>query len=342
MALASRRRQTNTDYWPGFVDAMATLLLVIIFLLSLFMIAQFFLSLEISGRDTVLNRLNRQIAELTELLALERADSRSLQEQLAALSANLATAEANNERLQTALDATDTGDDGSEQRIANLTSELDEQRAQSREANSQVELLNQQLAALRRQIAALEEALDASEARDVESQARIADLGRRLNVALAQRVQELSRYRSDFFGRLREILSSRSDIEIVGDRFVFQSEVFFSSGAANVNPLGRAELDRLADALTQLEGEIPGEIDWVLRVDGHTDRRPLSGTGQFANNWELSAARAISVVRYLIDQGVSPERLVAAGFGEFRPLDTADTEDALRRNRRIELKLTQR
>ena len=161
-------------------------------------------------------------------------------------------------------------------------------------------------------------------------------------MALAQRVQELSRYRSDFFGRLREILSQRSDIQVVGDRFVFQSEVLFSSGADEIEPAGRVELDKLATALLELERQIPQEINWVLRVDGHTDARPLSGSGRFQNNWELSAARAISVVRYLIDRGVSPGRLVAAGFGEFQPLNEGDSPQALARNRRIELKLTER
>ena len=174
-------------------------------------------------------------------------------------------------------------------------------------------MLNQQISALRRQLAALEEALDASEKRDKESQGRIADLGQRLNVALAQRVQELSRYRSEFFGRLRAILGNRPDIRIVGDRFVFQSEVFFDTGQALLLPEGRAELDKLAAALTDLDKQIPTEIAWVLRVDGHTDVRPINSP-VFKSNWELSSARAISVVQYLISLGVPPQRLVAAGF----------------------------
>ena len=203
-------------------------------------------------------------------------------------------------------------------------------------------MLNQQIAALRRQLAALEDALDATEKRDKESQARVADLGQRLNVALAQRVQELSRYRSDFFGRLRAILGNRPDIRIVGDRFVFQSEVFFDTGKATLDkPEGRAELDALAGALLDLEKKIPGEIPWVLRVDGHTDVRPIYSP-QFRNNWELSAGRAISVVQYLIGKGVSPQRLVAAGFGEYQPIEPEKTEEAYTRNRRIELKLTER
>ncbi|MEM1287031.1 MAG: peptidoglycan -binding protein [Pseudomonadota bacterium] len=342
MALSrARRRASNVDYWPGFVDAMATLLLVIIFLLSIFMLAQFFLSQEITGRDTVLNRLNQQIAELTELLALERATGRELESRLATLSSSLNQAEAEQDRLRGLLDRPEVTDDSSSI-IAGLEAEIDEEQAVSREALTQVELLNQQISALRRQIGALEDALDASETRDRESQTRIADLGRRLNVALAQRVQELSQFRSDFFGRLRQILSQRSDITIEGDRFVFQSEVLFPSGSADINSGGTTELARLAEAVIELEGAIPNEINWVIRVDGHTDAVPLSGTGRFATNWELSTARATSVVRFLVDQGVSPDHLMAAGFGEFQPLVEGLEPEALARNRRIEFKLTER
>jgi chemotaxis protein MotB len=202
-------------------------------------------------------------------------------------------------------------------------------------------VLNQQIAALRRQLAALEQVLDAAQQKEQQSQTRIADLGQRLNVALAQRVEELSRYRSDFFGKLRDILGNRPDIRVAGDRFVFQSEVFFDSGQAVLNPGGRNELDKLATALLELEKQIPSDIAWVLRVDGHTDIRPIA-SAQFPSNWALSAARAISVVQYLIAKGVSPQRLVAAGFGEFQPLDPDRTEEAYRRNRRLELKLTER
>ena len=201
--------------------------------------------------------------------------------------------------------------------------------------------MNQQIAALRRQIAALEGTLDTSEQRDKESQARIADLGQRLNVALAQRVQELSRYRSDFFGGLRKVLGNRDDVQIVGDRFVFQAEVLFDSGSAEMNPAGQAQLDKLASAIIELEKEIPSDINWVLRIDGHTDNRPIA-TPIFASNWELSSARAISVVKYLIAHGVPANRLVAAGFGEYQPLVTGTSEVEMRRNRRIELKLTEK
>ncbi len=336
----TRRREGRLDYWPGFVDAISTLLLVIIFMLSVFMLAQFFLSQEITGKDTVLNRLNTQIAELTELLALERASSSSLEEQLALMQASLSQSEGDRDRLQGLLEARSGAAETASERASALAGELDSEKRISQRALSQVELLNQQIAALRRQISALESALEVSEERDRESQAKIADLGKRLNVALAQRVQELSRYRSDFFGRLREILSQRSDIRVVGDRFVFQSEVLFAAGQATVNPSGRQEMDKLAEALTELEREIPAEISWVLRVDGHTDKRPISG--RYASNWELSAARAIAVVKYLIAQGVPAKRLVAAGFGEFQPLEDGATQEAFAKNRRIELKLTER
>jgi chemotaxis protein MotB len=226
-------------------------------------------------------------------------------------------------------------------RAGELNAALDAERQATGRAMNQVEILNQQIAAMRRQLAALEDALSASESRDNESQARIADLGSRLNVALAQRVQELARYRSDFFGRLRQILGTRSDVRIVGDRFVFQSEVLFPAGQANLRPEAGGELDRIASALVELERQIPPDIPWVIRVDGHTDTRPIA-TPQFPSNWALSAARAIAVVQALAARGIAPQHLVAAGFGEYQPLDLGTTDEAYSRNRRIELKLTER
>ena len=343
MALArARRGDRRIDYWPGFVDALSTLLLAIMFLLSVFVLAQFLLSREISGKDEVLNRLNSQINELTQLLALEQGNTQDAQDQLANIQASLSAAESERSRLETLLSQGAGADTQAQTRIGELSGELDTERQVSQRALSQVELLNQQISALRSQIAALEDALDASESRDRESNTKIADLGRRLNVALAQRVQELNRYRSDFFGRLREILSDRENIRIVGDRFVFQSEVLFGSGSEVINQAGRGEMQKLAEAIIELQREIPPEINWVLRVDGHTDNVPVSGTGRYRDNWELSSGRATSVVKFLIENGVPANRLVAAGFGEFQPLDPADTEEARNKNRRIELKLTER
>jgi len=340
MAFARARRRQEANYWPGFVDALSSLLLVIIFMLSLFMLTQFFLGQEIQGRDTALARLNSQIAELTEMLQLERAGADDLNSQIAALTATLASAQSENQALQGQLAGIGSGLGDRDATIAALESDLAAAEELSEEANAQVALLNQQLAALRAQLGALEAALESSEARDAESRTQIADLGRRLNLALAQRVQDLSRYRSDFFGRLRQILEGRADVRVVGDRFVFQSELLFDPGQADIQPEGLPELDALADAILQLEEEIPPDINWVLRIDGHTDVRPISNA-RFPSNWELSAARAISVAQYLVSRGVAPARLVAAGFGEYAPLDPGDSEEAYRRNRRIEFKLTE-
>jgi chemotaxis protein MotB len=339
MALARTRR--GIDYWPGFVDALSTLVLGIIFLLTVFVVVQFFLSQDIAGKDTALSRLNAQIAQLNDLLSLEKTGKIDLEEQVARLSASLTAAESERERLRGAAEGAGQGAASAQQQLGQATSALEAERKISARAVAQIDLLNQQISALRRQLGALEEALQVSEKKDKDQQTQIAKLGERLNIALAQRVQELTRYRSDFFGRLREILGNRADIRVVGDRFVFQSEVLFDSGQAVLNPEGRAELDQLATALLELERQIPPEIAWVLRVDGHTDVRPIA-SATFPSNWALSAARAISVVQYLIGKGVSPQHLVAAGFGEFQPLDGANTEDAYRRNRRIELKLTER
>lgn len=345
MALSRlRRRQEAINYWPGFVDVLSTLLLVITFLMSLFMVMQFFASREASGKDAALSRLNAQISSLTELLALERGKSKASGDDLAALTASLRSVQGERDRLIAALAAEGEKAVGSSAQLATVTADADAQKRVSNSALAQVELLNQQIAALRRQIAALEGTLDTSERRDRDAQARIADLGQRLNVALAQRVQELSRYRSDFFGELRKVIGERDDIQIVGDRFVFQAEVFFDSGSADINPAGLVELDKLAAALVQLERQIPGALNWVLRIDGHTDNRPIA-TAAFPSNWELSSARAISVVKYLMTRGVPADRLVAAGFGEYQPLAgtaAGGGEEELRRNRRLELKLTEK
>jgi chemotaxis protein MotB len=339
MALSRSRRSSGGHdlFWPGYVDVLSTLLMVFVFLLSVFMVAQFYVSQESTGKDTVLRRLQRQIAELTSLLSLEKGQGKKTQDELAALQSMLATLRADNERL--------TGQVGlggeKDARIAALSKELADKSMLTSEAQAKVDLLNQQLLQLRRQMAALQEALNAAEAKDKDSQVRIADLGARLNTLLAKQVQELQRYRSDFFGRLRELLRDRKDIRVVGDRFVFESEVLFASGQASLTVEGLASIDQVATAIIEIAKEMPPEIDWALQVDGHTDVRPISSS-QFPSNWELSSARATSVVKYLISRGVSPRRLVAAGYGEFQPLEDGLSEEALRRNRRIELKLTNR
>ncbi|GAB4347854.1 MAG: peptidoglycan -binding protein [Gammaproteobacteria bacterium] len=438
------RRSRTINIWPGFVDALASVLLVFIFMLLFFVIAQFYLSGVLAGREAALERLTRNINELAETLALEKERSSHLAEQVASLEARLnatlaekseltsqllmtrqrlEASESLTDELQRALreaqsslaadketirlklleiaslqqdiDAlrklraeleTRIGElssrleretaalaserDRSKQlearlaeeqertllaqkeieqrdiRLAELTARVAEQdealaeeRQLSESRRSLIATLNQQIAALRQQIAELSAALELAETKVSEQKVEIAELGKRLNLALAHKVQELNRYRSEFFGRLRDILGDRKDIRIVGDRFVFQSEVLFDTASAELGPNGRKQIAALAKSLLEVAKKIPSDIDWVLRVDGHTDRRPIS-TPEFPSNWELSTARALAIVRYLIEQGIPAERLIAAGFGEHRPLDRANTPQAWQRNRRIEIKLT--
>ena len=337
----SRHSGEYSLFWPAYVDVLSTLLLVVTLLMSIFMIAQYFAAQEASGKDSALKRLTRQISELTSMLSLEKGKSQSTQDELAALQASLASLKADNEKLTGVGLGADERAKAAEGRVAAITSDLEAQKNISNEALSKVDLLNQQLLALRRQIAALSDALDVSQKKSVESDKTIKDLGARLNTALAQQVQELKRYRSDFFGRLRELLKDRKDIRVVGDRFVFESEVLFPSGSATLTPEGTGAMDKMAEAIVELQKEIPSDIDWALQINGHTDARPISNP-EFRSNWELSTARASSVVKYLVSHGVPPDRLVAAGYAEFQPIDAGASEEAFQKNRRIELKLTNR
>jgi chemotaxis protein MotB len=342
MALARRRaNRGGIDYWPGFVDALSTLLLVVIFFLTVFMLGQFFVGRAADEKDQVINRLTAQITELNDLLGLERGAKQTLQQALEALNATLDIEQGDKAGLASAIAAANLAAETKGREAATLGAELASEKDASARAIDQVKLLNVQIAALRQQLAALEKALETSETQNRDSVVKIQDLGQRLNLALAQRVQELTRYRSEFFGRLRELLGSRSDIRVVGDRFVFDAAVLFDAASDEMGTQGLAQLDKLAPAIIDLEREIPPSINWVIRVDGHTDKRPVTG-GRFADNWALSSARAASVVKYLIAKGVSPQRLAAAGFGEFQPLDQGEAPEALAQNRRIEFKLTER
>jgi chemotaxis protein MotB len=341
MALArARRGESGMNYWPGFVDALSTLILGIIFLLTVFVVVQFYLQQEVQGKDTALHRLDEQVAKLSDLLSMEKTGNANLEKQLGDLRTSLADTQSERDKYKSLGDSTAAALAAAQGKVDDLTGSIEAEKKTSADALSQIETLNQQVAALRRQIATVQSALDISTKEDQEAQAHITDLGAQLNVALAQRAQELSNYRSEFFGKLREILGNRPDIRIVGDRFALQSEIFFDTGKADLKPEGHDELDKVAAAIAGLESQIPADIPWVLRVDGHTDVRPV--TGQFKSNWDLSAARAIAVVNYLIEKGVKPTHLVAAAFGEFQPIDPGNTDDAYRRNRRIEFKLTDR
>ena len=331
----SRRRGPSTiNIWPGFVDALSQLVMVIVFVLLIFTAGQFYLTDALSGRDAALARLTQQLNDISNMLSLEKNSNAALQLNLSKLNQDLQSTTTQKNTLQSQATELNSQLNDTQKQLAEKTQSLGQ-------AQTTVDQLNQQLAALRQQLAQIAAALDASEAKTKDQQVQITDLGQRLNTALATKVEELAKYRSEFFGRLREVLGNRPDIRVVGDRFVFQSEVLFDPASAELTDAAKKQLTSVAQALKQIAAEIPTNIDWVLRVDGHTDKRPIS-TAQFPSNWELSSARAQSVVRFLIDQGVPPNRLAAAGFGEYQPIDTGTSDDSYRKNRRIELKLTER
>jgi chemotaxis protein MotB len=314
MAYLSRRRhRSSINIWPGFVDALSQLVMIIVFVLLVFTAGQYYLSAALSGRDAALKQLTAQLNQLTDMLNLEKSNNSDLQLNLSKLNGDLQQAQAQRDAAQADVAAKGTT----------------------------IDQLNQQILALRDQLAQISAALDASEAKSKADQIQIADLGNRLNQALATKVEELAKYRSEFFGQLRQILANRSDIRIVGDRFVFQSDVLFDVGSADLTPAAKTQIASVAQALKQISAQIPPDIDWVLRIDGHTDKRPIN-TPLFPSNWELSSARAQSVVKFLIDQGIPPNRLVAAGFGEYSPIDPGSNDASFAKNRRIELKLTER
>lgn len=400
MAGFTRRARRTVDIWPGWVDALSTLLIIIIFVLLVFVVGQFYLGQALTGRDNALSALNKQVAQIGDMLNLERkaraeleltvgrlsSDLQNANQQLEGLSqlqnenadltAQLKNKTAEAARLRDSLASAAQLAEKDRQTLSKQTQELAllqqnvralealkaslekkvtelnakvgksddaiaKEHAMTVEAQAQTALMSQQLLDLQKELERLSATLDASDKLTAEQKAQISDLGKRMNRALAGKVQELQRYRSEFFGRLRDVLGSRPGIEISGDRFVFQSEVLFASGSADLGLDGQRQLAQLAHTLLDIAKDIPPEVNWILRVDGHTDTVPIS-TSQFKSNWELSAARAISVVKYLTQQGVPPERLAAAGFGEYQPIDPGRGEEARARNRRIELKLDQR
>ena len=392
MALArlGGSRRTESYTWPGFVDALATLLMVIIFVLMVFVLIQVNLAYRVSGQDETLGEMREQLASLTELLNLERQASSDLAADLAQISSQLETTTAerddvlaqlaaatqslaardselaslNDEQTATlaALQAASArleerlaALNAAESRLAMTEGKLQETEKANLDAASRIDALENENAASRREVAQLTSAALALRQRieeltnllgEMEAQAErdkvaIANLGKSLNRALASRVQELQRFRSEFFGRLREVLSGRDEVSIVGDRFVFQSEVLFDQGKASIGEGGEQQLQKLAVTLAEIAANIPEDIDWVLQVEGHTDNIPIRA-GRFTDNWDLSTERALSVVRFLAAQGVPANRLAAAGYGEFQPLDAAETDEARRKNRRIEMKITQR
>ena len=361
MSTRLRRRRTF-DIWPGFVDALTSLIMVMIFVLLIFAIGQFVLSDTLAGKNRTLDALNSKVAALAKTLSLAEDNKRTLDAKVAELSVSLGQASGERDHLRTALDTATSesaklnADIGAlstlkqqlEAQVASLVAQLDgskqdmvKQTDLTSAAAAQVELLNRQLAALNEQLGKIQAALGVANTEVKSGDAKIADLGKQLNIALANKVGELERYRSEFFGKLRAALGERTDVKIVGDRFVVPTDILFESGSAELEPAAQERLGALALTAREIAAEIPSTIDWVLRIDGHTDQRPIH-TAQFASNWELSTARAVAIVKYLVVQGIPAHRLSANGFGQFRPLDNADTPEAWARNRRIEIQLTNR
>ena len=340
--IGSRRRsRSTTNVWPGYVDALSALLMLVIFMLLVYVVSQLYLSQTLSDRDTQLARLNAQLNELSELLGLEESRSEALEEQLTSVQARndslVGQLESTRERLmqQTAVA------DAQSERLAGMEESIDEKDEMSASQQAMILRLSNQIASLREQLRQIASALELQEQMTAEKEQELEQVSRRLNTLLAERVSQLEQYQSEFFARLRDILAGNENVRIVGDRFLLPSELLFASASAELGEEGRQELDKLADLLLDVSARIPDDVDWILRIDGHTDVIPIN-TPRFPSNWELSTARAVAVVRYLAAQGVPERRMAAAGFGEFFPVAEGTSPEALQRNRRIELKLTDR
>ncbi len=373
--IVSSRRRRSLDIWPGFVDALAALLMVVIFVLLLFSLGQFLLSDALLGRDEAIDQLRGQMRGLAGVLSQEREEKAELESKLTGVNQALDASRLSEDELRERLSAMVLEARDAELALAALQVELDtnrsrlaeqlklaEQRTETisgleaerdqlqtsletseqettRARESSAEL-GVRLEALNEQLTRLNSALSVSENELKEKNLQVEDLGQRLNTALAGKVEELAVYRSEFFGKLREALQDNENIRVEGDRFVLPSEVLFSSASATLDEDGRREIAAVARTLKSITAQIPEDIDWVLRVDGHTDRRPVRKA--FPSNWELSSARATSIVKFLVEQDIPANRLVAAGFAQYHPIDTANTAEAYKRNRRIEFKLTSR
>ncbi|TGN40177.1 peptidoglycan -binding protein [Marinobacter confluentis] len=337
--IGSKRRSRSTiNVWPGYVDALSALLMLIIFMLMIYVVSQLYLAQVLSDRDSELARLNSRLQEISRLLGLEQEETQALEQAMSALQTEYGETLAEKAELSEALE--EERDSRLEQQF-NAEARMAQQAEQSEARQAIILQLSRQIAALQDQLARIAAALRLQKEVTAEKEAELADVGKRLNTLLAERVNQLERYQSEFFGRLREILQDNENIRIVGDRFLLPSELLFASGSASLDESGQQELDKLASVLLDVVSEIPGDIDWILRIDGHTDRVPIN-TEEFPSNWELSTARAVAVVRYLASEGVPQSRMAAAGFGEYFPVDQGGSAEALQRNRRIEIKLTDR
>ncbi len=375
--IQNKIRKKQIDYtWPGFVDALSSLLMVIIFVLMIFVLSQFFLSQKMSGQDEALVELRNNLIELGQLLSLERDTTIELTTQLSVLETKIidikdelirekeitkeyqeqirgkqniiALNESEIINLQKVLE--DKIKDASELRdkVSSLEKKVDnknlELKSKDKSISSSKEEINKLINAsinLRNKLSQLQTLLAAYKAKDKKEKVNTLNLGKDVNSALARRVEELEKFKSDFFGRVRELIKGRKEIRIVGDRFVFQSEVLFSLGSDELGDEGQLEMQKLAATLMEIEKSLPTDIDWILQIEGHTDSLPVKKGQTYKDNWELSTKRALSVLRFLIKQGIEPSRLSASGYGSFQPIDEDNTKSARMKNRRIEMKITQ-
>ena len=375
--LQNRIRKKQLDYtWPGFVDALSSLLMVIIFVLMIFVISQFFISQKMSGQDEALIKLKQNLTELSELLSLERGTTSELTSQLSVLEEKIIvikeelikekeiTKQYQEEIRGTqniiALNESEINElkISLEEKIKNTTqlrnkvSDLDKQvnqknleiQSKDKILKANKEEVNQLISTtlkLKNKLTQLQTLLSAYKAKDKKENVKTLNLGKDVNSALARRVEELEKFKSDFFGRVKELIKGRKEIRIVGDRFVFQSEVLFSLGSEELGVEGQLEMQKLAATLMEIEKSLPTDIDWILQIEGHTDSLPVKKGQTYRDNWELSTKRALSVLRFLIKQGIDPNRLSASGYGSFQPIDKKNTKSARMKNRRIEMKITQ-
>ncbi|EMP54316.1 OmpA/MotB domain-containing protein [Marinobacter santoriniensis NKSG1] len=347
--IGSRRRsRSSTNVWPGYVDALSALLMLVIFVLMVYVVSQLYLSQTLSDRNSQLVRLNARLDQLSELLGLEKDKTAAMEDQMASLQNQYSDSLARNDELVGQLESTreqlmqqTATADAQSERLAGMEQTLKDKDQMSASQQAMILRLSNQIASLQGQLRKIAAALKLQKNLTAEKESELNKVSQRLNTLLAERVNQLEQYQSEFFARLRNILAGNDNIRVVGDRFLLPSELLFASGSADLGADGKRELDKLAGVLLDVVGKIPDDVDWILRVDGHTDIIPIN-TPKFPSNWELSTARAVAVVRYLAAQGVPEKRMVAAGFGEFFPVAEGTSPEALQKNRRIELKLTDR
>lgn len=375
--ITNKIRRRHVDYtWPGFVDALSSLLMVIIFVLMIFVLSQFFLSQKMSGQDEALVKLKSNLIELSELLSLERESNIALTSDLSILEKKIIglkeqfekekiVNDRNNEELKNNVKIINFNKNKIKELDAILNKKIQEAKLYSknmidlsqnlekkegkikkkdallRASQEEVNKLTRASIQLRNKLSQLQTLLSAYKAKDKKEKIKTLNIGKDLNSALARKVEELQRFKSEFFGRVRELIKGRPEIRVVGDRFVFQSEVLFSTGSVDIGPKGQLEMVRLAATLMEIEKSLPTDIDWILQIEGHTDNLPVKNGQIYKDNWELSTKRALSVLRYLIKQGIKPSRLSASGYGSFQPVDKKNNPQARKKNRRIEMKITQ-